>query len=240
LSRVGLAVLLWLLPTVARAQPEPPPHYERGRRYFDLKMYKLAIAEFEAAYALDPRPELLYALAQAHRLDGDCQHALPRYRAFLQTELSPKKAAAVQQNIERCEALVRGPTAPERASPVEPPAVEPRAPAPLAPPAPAVERRAVAVAAGTAPRRPWYADWLGDTLAAGGLGVAAVGLGVWGAARADALRLSGALTYGDFRSAAPSAQRSFAAQEAGVVVAAVGGALVVGGVVRLALQARRR
>src|SRR5690606_38704396 len=51
-------------------------HVAEGMAAFSEKAYERAIAAFETAYRLDPLPEVLYALAQAERLPGDCPTAI--------------------------------------------------------------------------------------------------------------------------------------------------------------------
>jgi hypothetical protein len=60
--------------------------YERGREHFDAGEFGQAIVEFRAAYAATRAPGLLYNLAQAYRLEGDCAEALRLYRAFVASE----------------------------------------------------------------------------------------------------------------------------------------------------------
>ena len=46
-------------------KPEAKARFSRGLEYYKMKEYEAAIAEFEAAYAIDPRNEILFAQAQA-------------------------------------------------------------------------------------------------------------------------------------------------------------------------------
>jgi tetratricopeptide (TPR) repeat protein len=76
--------------------------YVRGLAHYAARDFHRAIAEFEAAFALDPRPELLFAEAQAFRLDGDCPRALELYRRFLATRPPPLQVQATQLGLDRC------------------------------------------------------------------------------------------------------------------------------------------
>jgi tetratricopeptide (TPR) repeat protein len=145
-------------------------HLQRGIEFFAEKQYELAIVEFRAGYALDPRADFLFALAQAERLSGDCPTAVVYYQRFLETGPDPGQAEAARVNARRCErALESGPggrpdettdralDGAEAAGAMEVPAVS----API-------------VARDDEGRSGWYRDPLGGAL----IGGSAVGLGV--------------------------------------------------------------
>jgi tetratricopeptide (TPR) repeat protein len=78
---------------------------DRGHTLYNLGKFDEAIAEFEAAFALDADPAYLLNLAQAHRLRGDRARAVFFYRRYL--ALSPPDAphrAEVQERIALLEA----------------------------------------------------------------------------------------------------------------------------------------
>jgi tetratricopeptide (TPR) repeat protein len=115
LLTVAVGLLAWWSPggvRGAQAQTVPPPapamtgearaHYDRGLALYAAKDYGAAIQELEAGYALDPRREFLFAEAQAQRLAGDCQRAVPLYQRFLTSEPSPLQASAAQVGLARC------------------------------------------------------------------------------------------------------------------------------------------
>ncbi|HUH05819.1 MAG TPA: hypothetical protein VML75_27710 [Kofleriaceae bacterium] len=145
-------------------------HLQRGIEFYAEKQYELAIVEFRAGFALDPRAEFLFALAQAERLSGDCPTAVVYYQRFLETRPEPGQAEAARVNARRCErALESGPggrphetteralDGAEAAGAAEPPAVV----------APGVARDGEH-------RSGWYRDPLGGAL----IGGSAVGLGL--------------------------------------------------------------
>jgi tetratricopeptide (TPR) repeat protein len=69
----------------------------RGRIYHDAGDYQAAIAAFKEAYVLAPSPGLLFNIAQAYRLAGNCDEAAWMYRRFLDTNpTGPNKALAEQ------------------------------------------------------------------------------------------------------------------------------------------------
>jgi tetratricopeptide (TPR) repeat protein len=60
--------------------------YRAGLERFRARDYTTAVREFERAYSLYPKPELLYDIAQALRLGGRCSTALEYYERFLATQ----------------------------------------------------------------------------------------------------------------------------------------------------------
>ncbi|MEM6996591.1 MAG: hypothetical protein AAF721_39170 [Myxococcota bacterium] len=121
----------------------------------------------------------MWGIAQAARLGGDCEAALPLYDEFLASlpEVPEKTARAVRVNVEFCqEALARQPESP-RPEPTPP---EDTTPAPTPSPRPVAPPPRDAAPA-------WYASPAGGTLL--GLGVAAgIASGVIGGASAGQRR----------------------------------------------------
>jgi tetratricopeptide (TPR) repeat protein len=114
--------------TAAPMLPEARAHYERGLSYYAARDFGAAVRELEAGYALDPRREFLFAEAQAYRLAGDCERALPLYRRFLDSDPPPLQVEATRLALDRCAAAARE----AAARPVQPPVKQP---APVRPPA---------------------------------------------------------------------------------------------------------
>ncbi|HEY6177065.1 MAG TPA: tetratricopeptide repeat protein, partial [Kofleriaceae bacterium] len=78
---------------------------ERGRAAHDAGDYSGAIAAFIQAYVMAPSPALLFNLAQAYRLQGDCDDAALMYRRFLATNPEPEQRALAETHlasVERC------------------------------------------------------------------------------------------------------------------------------------------
>lgn|SRR6185436_54584 len=134
--------------------PEARARYDEAMGLYAAHEYRAAIAKLEAAYALDPRREILFAQAQATRLAGDCAAALPLYDRFLASNPPPQQVEATRIAVARCEAAALAASGP------------PRAPAPpqviaLPPPPPPPPR--------------WYNDRAGGLLV--GVGVVGIGAG---------------------------------------------------------------
>jgi tetratricopeptide (TPR) repeat protein len=78
---------------------------ERGRAFHDAGDYAKAIAAFTQAYVIAPSPALLFNLAQAYRLQGDCDDAALMYQRYLSTNPAPEGRALAEThlaNVERC------------------------------------------------------------------------------------------------------------------------------------------
>ncbi len=209
----ALATLAMTLPPLVARAEEPnavanasneraETHVQRGVEFYAEKQYELALVEFRAAYALDPRPDYLFALAQAERLSGDCPSAVVYYREFLATDPAQEQAKVARINAARCErALESGPTgqpaetdvALRKADEVAEPEAAPEPMVLAASPAP--------------PPSPWYTDPLGDALLATGAVAVLAGGGFLLAAENAEGKASDATTY-DAYSASLNTARS--------------------------------
>jgi hypothetical protein len=143
----SIAAVAW--PRVALAQPPAPiptraeqakAEYDRGLKHYNLADYEPAITAFKRAYELSGKPELLFNIAQAYRLKGDCKQAVLVYRSFLREATGHPRRREAESGIERCGAPTNGSeatpaTAPPPVSSIVPPptsAPEPNAPKPPA------------------------------------------------------------------------------------------------------------
>lgn len=91
-------------------RPERIPNKARelalkGRTHHDAGDYAAAISAFKEAYVLAPSPGLLFNIAQAYRLDGDCDESAWMYRRYLDTDpRGPQRqlAEAHLSAVEKC------------------------------------------------------------------------------------------------------------------------------------------
>lgn len=77
----------------------------RGRIYHDAGDYSAAVAAFKEAYVLAPSPGLLFNIAQAYRLAGNCDEASWMYRRFLDTNPTGTNRNLAEQHLsvtEKC------------------------------------------------------------------------------------------------------------------------------------------
>ncbi|HKE17260.1 MAG TPA: tetratricopeptide repeat protein [Kofleriaceae bacterium] len=69
-----------------------------GLRYYEAGQYGRAISSYRKAYALVPAPGILFNLAQAYRLKGDCRHAYRAYRNFLHANPDSPQASLAREH----------------------------------------------------------------------------------------------------------------------------------------------
>ncbi len=110
--------------------------FEQGQVHYSLGEYAEAIACFREAYELSSAPILLFNIAQAHRLKGDCVQAVEIYRHFVRVAPEAPHAGEARSHIDmlapRCAPAQHEPPAaaavrlPER--PVPPVVTTPSAP----------------------------------------------------------------------------------------------------------------
>jgi iron complex outermembrane receptor protein len=81
-------------------------HYQAGLAHFNLREYKPAIDEFQAAYRLLPDPVFLYNLGQAYRLDDNPDQALYFYRAYLRTSEDAPNRREVEDRIKALQKVI--------------------------------------------------------------------------------------------------------------------------------------
>jgi tetratricopeptide (TPR) repeat protein len=98
----------------AEANPKARELYKRGVEEYKARKYDAAIATLKESYALDPKPDALFALAQAERLGGRCPEARKHYKELLEETTEMATAKAVQSNLDLC-----GPEPEKPARPVE-------------------------------------------------------------------------------------------------------------------------
>ncbi len=200
--------------------------WERAGAAYAAGRYEEALEEFQAAYALQPLPELLFDAGQCDRMLGRWREALSSFRRFLKAKPNASNRPIVEGRIAEAEAELRaaGPAAPPAAGP--PPRPTPTADAPrLASPSPLFTRPALAAPApaltAAAPgHRSAAPGWM---LIGGGAAALAGGL-LFGQAALGA-QLSGNRTVYTEAQADAARTRGYVGQGigyAGVVVAAAG------------------
>jgi len=170
-----LLIIALVAPRIAEAQgklePQAQVHLDAALKAYEAKDWDVAIREFEQAYAIDPKPALLYATAQAYRFANRCGKAVELYRRYLAGKLTDTQITAAKTGISLCEPSQSPSEAkPEpKAEPKLEPRVEPAPGEPLAKPGPVSSIEPVPE------RRPWYTDGIGDALTASGVVGIAVG-----------------------------------------------------------------
>ena len=228
-----LTIILALVSSSAAAadpkplEPKARVLVDRGLEAYRDGRYEEAIRELSAAYEIDPRREILFNWAQAERLSGDCDAAIPLYQEFLDSDPPSAQAKQARRLIEKCD--VFKPKGDRPAAGPPPGGLVDIEPGPD--PEPERDRRERAPAApSTREDGPvWYRDAWGGALV--GVGLVGVGLG------ATFLVLSersfddagAARTYPDYDARFDEAVSS---RRIGVVGLTLGAALVAAGVGR--------
>ncbi len=112
-SIIATAALVLVTATAHAGEPRSPDVIpqkarslaEKGRALHNSGDYGNAIVAFKEAYVMAPSSGLLFNLAQAYRLQGNCDDASLMYRRYLDTEPSPDAktiAKAHLHSVERC------------------------------------------------------------------------------------------------------------------------------------------
>jgi tetratricopeptide (TPR) repeat protein len=216
MSKRLLVVAALALPHAASADPkaEAKQHVDKAMKLHGEGKLAETLDELKTAYALDPQPELLYAMGQIHVGLGQCTQAITYYERFLATKPDPGTANAAKEAIDACK------TNPPRVADAKPEPEPKPDPAPVEPPRP-IQEPAPATASA-----PWYSDVLGDAL---------VGLGIVGgvfsvveyrAATSDRSTADRATNYQQY---SDLVDRAKSKQTIAIVAGSAGAALVVGG-----------
>ncbi len=241
-TALGVASLVWCVGGSARSAPptvppptkpessasEPPPseHAERAAQLTIEKRYAEAAQAYGDAFGASRNPVYLYGRAMSLRRAGTCEAAIGVFEAFIATGPPASDIEAAQGQIEECEALI---------AEQEPPATAPR---PIAEPPPPLPPRGVAnPSRAVPPPVPWYYDGLGFGLTLSGAVATATGGVLLGVAFGVANDNPAGESERDHADRVTRVQNTFIA---GVSITAVGAALLVGGIVRNALVARKR
>lgn len=76
--------------------------YAQGKRHFDIADYPAAIASWKQAYLISSEPLLLFNIAQAYRLAGDCAQANLFYQNYRRVEPKPSNQVELDIAAAKC------------------------------------------------------------------------------------------------------------------------------------------
>lgn len=112
---------------------------DRGRQLQRDGKFAEALEAYKAAYVLAPSPGLLFNLAQAYRLNGDCDDAAWMYRRFLDTDPRDDLRNLVNDHLAKLQACMHVGFRTQIETPTVPPlgkvkVIEPSQPARVAEP----------------------------------------------------------------------------------------------------------
>lgn len=199
---IGAATLALPLLAFAGPKDEARKHIQKATDAHAQGKYDVALSELDAAYALDPQPDLLYAIGQVQVKLGHCPEAIASYEKFLATNPAAEPTAAAKEAIDTCKAQAKP----------EPPPEPPPEPKPAPPPPPAPEPK------------PFYMDFIGDGLVGVGVASAVVGGIMYAGALGSLDKADAATTYAEHEKLVGDAngKRNLALVFGGVAVVAVG------------------
>jgi tetratricopeptide (TPR) repeat protein len=105
--RLTLLVLVCLSSLPARADDAAAAreHYRLGTKLYDLRRYKEAAKEYEAAFEAKDDPALLFNIAQAYRFAGAYDDAVASYRSYLRRVPHATNRAEVEKRIREMQEL---------------------------------------------------------------------------------------------------------------------------------------
>lgn len=233
LSSLSYAPLLLALAAPGLlSNPEAKAKFQEAQEAFRTEDYDAAAAAVEAAYIIEPQPMLLYPWAQAERSRGNCGAAVELYGRFLESDPPEAAATPARENMERCQEQLDAEAAEEEEiiEDIEDDDLEEDLepdPAPI--PAP--------VTTDDQPKaKAWYKDPLGGVLV--GVGVAGVGAGV-GLMVVASSSAGKAPEQDSHQGYLDERDRATGLRNGGAIALSIGGALVLGGVVRYVLVAKK-
>jgi tetratricopeptide (TPR) repeat protein len=80
------------VPQEASKQQLFDQRYQAALGFYEQAKYPEAIAEFEAAYEVDPQVMLLFNIGQAYRKGGHLEEALAKYKEYLDKDPDAERA----------------------------------------------------------------------------------------------------------------------------------------------------
>jgi tetratricopeptide (TPR) repeat protein len=210
-------------------------HLQMGVQLFEDGEYERAISQFRRGYGTNPRPEFLFAWAQAERLRGRCDLAISLYDDFLATQPNERPAEAARQQIERCQRE----EADQKTLAVDSTLIAPESevptaafPAPTSSPSPKESRSR---RRGQDPR-PWHRDPAGGALV--GIGIVGVvgGAGMLGGGGSFTARAKGSVLLKDYQNDTRNARALYIA---GGITTGIGLGLLIAGATRWGIVRKR-
>jgi tetratricopeptide (TPR) repeat protein len=128
MNRTAIVIALACVARAAAAQPsaqdQAKQHFKQARLLQDEGKFDAAIGEYQAAYDLDHRAEMLFNIAQAHRLANHKQQAIDFYQRYLAAQPDGAGAREARQWTAELTRQIEAerPLTTEPTRPVDPPA----------------------------------------------------------------------------------------------------------------------
>lgn len=256
-----------VLAEIAKRKAEQARRAEQAAKARKDGRFEDARVELEAAYALDPQPDLLNALGQVYVQLGNCGEAIMYYKRFVATQKDPRVTNVVDQAIAACKSAlnpVREPPQPPdgrrpppdkqpppSTRPPQPPADRPSQPTVDNPALPPGEQPPVrplpqllaptkSAPAPVVARQgsPWYKDKLGDALVLGGVVATVVALVEYRGALSDLDTAENRARTRNRVRYSELVDSAHSKRTASVVLVGAGGALITAGIIHYVLHDR--
>lgn len=128
--RAAFAIMI-ALSAPALADPktdEARGHFKLGKAYQDQGAFERAAEEYKLAYEADPRPEMLFNIAQAYRLAKQKEQAIEYFKQYLAKQPSGAGADEARRHVVTLQKELDEEAAAKQAPPptvLPPPAMEP-------------------------------------------------------------------------------------------------------------------
>lgn len=154
---------------------EAKRQFQEAEAHYDAGRWTEAVAGYQQAYVLSPRPPLLFNIAQAYRNLGDVAGAIGYYRQYLEKDPKGKRVAEARKHLASLEASL--PKQPPVEPVMQPEIVKEPAPRPPEVTSPPIDPVIVKPAEAVSPppkQRPVWPYAIGAVLVVGG----SVGLGL--------------------------------------------------------------
>lgn len=121
LQSLCVALALITIPVTAAADPkaQAKDHMAKAAEAHKAGRFADARTELNATYALDPQPQLLYALGQVYVKLGQCGEAIMFYEQFIDSNPAAAAAESAQQAINACKVAAAQQQAAQPQEPLE-------------------------------------------------------------------------------------------------------------------------
>lgn len=96
---VMIVSLAMLVTASAAPDPKAAAHYKQGKAFLDAKRYDQAVAEFQAAYAIDKVALHLFNIADAYDLKGDYDKAIEFFQKYVDADYKGPRVAEARTRI---------------------------------------------------------------------------------------------------------------------------------------------
>ena len=106
MKRICLIMAAALFLAGFNALADARQHFLAGQDYYSQGRYEKAVEEFEEAYRLDPRPLLLYNIAQAHEKMGHLVKAVDYLKRYLEADPDTDERTTLLNKVANLEARI--------------------------------------------------------------------------------------------------------------------------------------